>query len=223
MRIVFLCNFLNHHQLEFCQAMVKLTNNNFYFVATEEVPESFINFGYADMNNMYDFVVKLYKDKHFAISIIECADVLIIGTNSYMDFKSAKLKSIKAKIFIYSERYFKKDGLFNYIKYFLFAKKYLTPLSKNDNIKFLCASAYLIEDCNKWNHFNDVFYRWGYFPPFLKENDEKKLWLSKTSKTIIWCGRFIKYKHPEFAIDLLRRLLSIDNGYRLIMVGDGPL
>lgn len=222
-KFVFLCNFLNHHQLEFCESMVELTGNNFYFVATEKVPQSFLDFGYENMNEMYDFVIKMYDDREKAISVIENADVLIIGTNSYMDFKSPKLRNLKSDIFIYSERYFKENSILHKIKNFIFAKKYLLPLSKIPNLHFLCASAYLIEDCNKWVNFNDVFYRWGYFPPCVVEDDIQNVWANKKEKTILWCARFIELKHPEEAIDLIAKLVSIDSEYKLIMVGDGYL
>ena len=47
MKVTFFSNFLNHHQLPFCLAMCKLTDNNFTFVATEKIPQERLDMGYA--------------------------------------------------------------------------------------------------------------------------------------------------------------------------------
>ena len=37
MKIAFFSNFLNHHQLPFCQEMIKILNDDFIFIATEPI------------------------------------------------------------------------------------------------------------------------------------------------------------------------------------------
>ena len=44
--VVFFSNYLNHHQLSFCEELVKLTDNNFHFVAQKAISEKRIAFGY---------------------------------------------------------------------------------------------------------------------------------------------------------------------------------
>ena len=61
MRVALFSNFLNHHQLPFCEEMWKLTNGNFTFVATEEIPQERLQMGYADMNRAFPFVLRTYE------------------------------------------------------------------------------------------------------------------------------------------------------------------
>lgn len=81
MKIVFLSNFLNHHQLQLCHSFVELTQNNFYFVATEPTPKERLELGYYDMNEKYHFVIPAYKgndEYNKTKQIVISADVAII-------------------------------------------------------------------------------------------------------------------------------------------------
>ena len=83
MKIVFISNFLNHHQLPFCQYILKSKDIEFKFIATTPIPKSRLNFGYADMNKEYDFVVRPYEnalEKAKALTLSEEADVAIFGS-----------------------------------------------------------------------------------------------------------------------------------------------
>ena len=50
MKITFYSNFLNHHQLPFCQEMVRKLGEDFKFVATEKIPLERLQLGYEDIN-----------------------------------------------------------------------------------------------------------------------------------------------------------------------------
>ena len=39
MKITFVSNYLNHHQIPFCEKLIELTNNDFTFVAMEPMAE----------------------------------------------------------------------------------------------------------------------------------------------------------------------------------------
>lgn len=83
MKITFFSNFLNHHQLPLCMEFLKLTNNNFTFVATEPIPEDRLKLGYHDMNKKYDFVLTTYDDVSNEVKAMDLAlnsDVIIIGS-----------------------------------------------------------------------------------------------------------------------------------------------
>ena len=83
MKVTFFSNFLNHHQLPFCLAMCKLTDNNFTFVATEKIPRERLDMGYADMNSAYPFVLRAYESEvaeQEAMKLALESDVIITGS-----------------------------------------------------------------------------------------------------------------------------------------------
>ena len=60
MKVVFISNFMNHHQLPFSREMKKLIGDNYHFIATEPIEQERLDFGYEDMNHKYDFIVCTY-------------------------------------------------------------------------------------------------------------------------------------------------------------------
>ena len=64
--IVFISNFLNHHQVNICNELAK--KDEFYFIASEPVAKEQLNLGYDDMNNIILLFVcmnlKIIKNLH---------------------------------------------------------------------------------------------------------------------------------------------------------------
>ena len=142
MKITFFSNFLNHHQLPFCQEMVKILGNEFKFVATERIPVERVNLGYEDMNEKYNFVVCSYKNENEAFKLGIESDIVIIGSAPDKYIKQ-RLKQKKI-IFRYSERIFKNGFK---LKSFLSILLKRTVLERNKTY-LLCASAYSTYDYN---------------------------------------------------------------------------
>ena len=83
MKIAFISNYLNHHQLPFCIEMCKKTNNEFYFIATQTISKERLSLGYEDMNAKYPFVIETYKnnaEKQKALEYAKKCDIVIIGS-----------------------------------------------------------------------------------------------------------------------------------------------
>ena len=112
MKIVFISNYLNHHQLPFCEQLVCKNDIDFVFVATMRIPPFRLELGYEDLNNKYPFIVRAYENnasKVLAIKLATEADVTIIGTND-ISFVEKRLQENKLT-FKMSERLFKESGL----------------------------------------------------------------------------------------------------------------
>lgn len=219
MKITFYSNFLNHHQLPFCSEMVKLIGNNFKFVATEKIPVERINLGYKDMNSEYDFVVKSYENGELASELLRTSDVIIIGSAPNKYIRGA-LKN-KKLCFRYNERKFKDNRiLLNFINYvYILLSK--TILEKN--VYLLCASAFASRDFNIAGAYIGRCYKWGYFPRLVTYENFDYLLKQKEENSILWVGRFIDFKHPEFAIYLAKSLCEKKYDFKLTMIGVGPL
>lgn len=219
MKITFFSNFLNHHQLPFCQEMIKLHGDDFKFVATEEIPKERIKLGYEDMNNKYDFVIKSYENEKEAYGLADESDVVIIGS-APTKYITNRIKN-KKLTFRYSERIFKNYNSLKFIKSYIsiFLKK--TFVEKN--VYLLCASAFSTRDYNIAGAYINRCYKWGYFPKIKEYIDIQKIINNKIENSILWVGRFIDFKHPEIVIKLANELKNNKNKFKITMIGTGEL
>lgn len=215
MKLTLYSNFLNHHQLPFCKAMIELIGDGFTFVATEAIPSERIAMGYEDMNRKYPFVLRTYDGKteyDKAIQLCVESDVIILGSapNKFVDIRMMQNKLT----FKYAERFFRK-GLFHQLipttrkKIFDGYVKYTKNVESNFYV--LCSSAYTAYDlslCGMKNHT----LKWGYFPE-IKDQDLNYLMETKKKdvKKILCVGRLIDCKRTKDAIEIAKRLK--DNGY----------
>ncbi len=229
MKVTFFSNFLTHHQVPFCLEMQKRYGEGFKFVATVKIFEEKLKLGYKDLDGDYDFVVKAYENKENYKKAFDLAlesDIVIMGSTDSDIYLQERLKQDKL-IFRYRERIFK-DGM---LKTFLDSKKrndiYIKHIKyrKNKNLYMLCASAYGANDFTKLNLYKDKIYKWGYFPQNNKYDIDKLIEKKEQNEIleILWAGRFIEWKHPEYAIKIAKRLKEEDIKFHIKMLGNGYL
>lgn len=226
MKIVFVSNYFNHHQLAISQEFLKYSE--YYFIATEEFDVKRLNLGYKDMNSAYDFVVRAYESEEMykqAIELINSADVVIFGGLHQFKIVEERVKD-KKLTFAYSERLFKNKKLIRmlYPKTILYFKKNYVKY-KNNQFYLLCASAYSKSDYNWFGAFKDKCYKWGYFPKIESFDDTLDEVVESKNKEneILWCGRFIDWKHPEYAVECAKYLKSKNIKFHITMVGAGEM
>lgn len=225
MKVTFYSNFINHHQLPFCKEMIKL-GVDFTFVATEKIHEERIKLGYEDMNEKYPFILRTYESKENFDKAIELSldsDLVIIGSASEIFIKE-RLKKDKI-VFRYSERIFK-DGRWKIRRprTFLSLIKNHT-MYNNKKLYMLCASAYTAGDFKVVNAYKNKTFKWGYFPETI-EYDIDKLINRKNNNEVIeilWAGRFLDWKHPEYTIYLAEYLRDRGYKFKIKLLGNGPL
>lgn len=227
MTITFFSNFLNHHQLPFCLELIKLVGeDNFRFVACEAIHKERSLMGYEDMNSKYPFVVRAYESiENFneANQLAKLSDVVIIGAASDV-YVLKRIKEGKLT-FRYHERWFKSKPWFlsgprawiNFYKHHI--------RFKNKPLYMLAASAYAANDVYAIGAYKGKVYKWGYFtavPEKIEvEASELDFSTSEIIPHIMWCGRFLKWKHPELPVQLAARLKA--DGYKFVlnMYGSG--
>lgn len=222
MNIVMVSNYMNHHQIPFCDELFVLTNGEFKFIATNPVAEFRINLGYHNMDKERDYIIASYENEgsyNCAKKICEKADVLIIGNVS----KAFKVPLTKHKmVFYYSERLFKDikavcSNAGRFAKYFMKRLKY-------KNTYLLCASAYAAHDYRITGNFKKNALKWGYFPEAfdysMTDLIEKKR--NETVK-ILWVGRLIEWKHPELAVKTAKYLDEKKIDFEMEIIGEGEM
>ena len=228
MKITFFSNFLNIHQLPFCEEVIRhIGMENFHFVATKRIDADRVQMGFEDMNQTKSFVVRAYEGKEsmeIAKLLAFESDVAIIGSAPDV-FANLRLKEHKLT-FRYNERLFKKG----FIKLFdprIFSV-YYKQFSKyrNDNLYVLCASAYTKTDLKLLGFPQKKCFKWGYFPEMKQYRSFEELWKKKKGLkcqkvSILWVGRLIGWKHPEVAISVAKNLKKKGLSFTLTMIGDG--
>lgn len=225
MKVTFFSNFLNHHQLPFCVAMDKLTNHNFTFVATAQIPKERLQMGYADINEKYPFALTTYGDrekKKKALQLGKESDLVIIGAAPecyiWERVRSGKLT------FKYTERLHKKGLNLKTLPRAIIMGWYRHGQYQKYPVYLLCASAYTAADCAVFGNYIDRTYKWGYFPE-VKEHDLEALFEKKNHDrvSLLWCGRLIDWKHPEVAVLLAKRLKDAGYHFGLNIIGNGAM
>ena len=66
-------------------------------------------------------------------------------------------------------------------------------------------------------------YKWGYFPETRKYEDVDALIRSKDPKKILWCGRFLDWKHPDDMIFVAKALREDGYDFRMELIGTGEM
>lgn len=217
MTITFFSNYMNHHQLPFCNEMIKLIGDDFKFVATKKIDQDRLALGYEDMNKMYPFIIRSYENETLASDLALNSDVVIIGNAPDKFIKERKKKN--KLIFRYSERIFKRGfKLKSYISIF-----FKRALFEQTNTYLLCASAYACRDYNISGAYINKCFIWGYFPEVKKYKDINKILDKKDKNSLLWVGRFLDWKHPEVVIEIARKLKNDNFDFNINMIGIGDM
>ncbi len=223
MKIIFISNFYNHHQATLCENFYFLTDGNFVFIQTGQMNETRKKMGWG-ISNLPNFVKEISLNKKIDDEILKLicdADVIIIGGCKKFERQLPKKKIKNKLIFRYSERIYKNNSKFltlplRFIKYHWdngFSKK----------IYMLCASAYAAADYAKTFNFIGKTFKWGYFPEIEKKDVEELCKLKQNNRKIemLWVGRMLQLKHPEYAIYAAKHLKGKRREFHLTMIGDG--
>ncbi len=215
MKILFCSNYFTHHQKPLSDQLDVLTNHNYIFLGCKEMDVERRNLGW-DNDQIPSYVYNVRDAGRWVR--IQKSDVLIAGS-----FPEKLLRSyIQAGLFFrYSERPLKEGNiLLKYPLRFLRWHYYNPPWKK---IYLLCASAFTAVDYRKFGLFRNRCYKWGYFPSTRQYTDVDTPFASKSEITLLWCGRFLHWKHPDHAIMLADNLKKAGIPFILKLIGTGPM
>ena len=103
MDLIFISNYMNHHQLHFCDALCKKLNGDFIFLQTEELPPERKAMGWG--GDPLPSYVKNCQDFPDVSKQIQKADIVIMG-DAPEELIQARLLADRPT-FRYSERIYK--------------------------------------------------------------------------------------------------------------------
>lgn len=223
MEIVFYSNFINHHQKLLADCLSQLTEGHFTFVGTRPMPDSFRSSGYADYSGL-GYVLNAWQSEENraeARRLAVDADVALFGgwSTEYAVLRARRTDKLSFEI---SERWLKK-GLLNLLSPRLLENQWhYRTLWRRKPFYKLCASAFGAADQYRLHSYRDRCYKWGYFTR-VEPLDIASVPPAEGPLRMMWCSRFIDWKHPELPVLLAERLKSKGYDFVIDMYGSGGL
>ena len=225
-KLVFVSNIMNHYMKPLTEEFVKMYGDEYVFIAMIPFSGKGVSAGFRDMNQEL-FVLRSYESpeaEREARMLIDESECVIIG-GMPVSVVSNRLSQGKLT-FMQSERFFKgplwKDAV-RYVKYRRYSGGRVYAADPRAKFYLLCASGYAAYDYNMCGLFRDKAYRWAYFPEAKRYSDVDGLLSRKEKATILWAGRLIDWKHPDFAVKLAENLRSQGKDFRVKIVGSGDM
>ncbi len=224
MKVVFVSNYINHHQLPFCQEMDRLCGGQFLFVEQEEMADERKAMGWAGFEKPA-FVRHPSNEEEWEktrAEILSC-DVLMIGGDGIEAEIDSRLKAGKPVVRV-SERIYREGQWKRFSPRGLIRKYGQYVQYRNAPYYLLCAGGYTASDFSLIGAYPEKMYRWGYFPP-LRVYDDVLAMKSRDGSPVrlLFCARLIPLKHPEFAVRLAGTLSRESIPHEMTIIGDGPL
>ncbi len=221
MIITFFSYFMNHHQLPLCEELKK-NSDEFYFVATDSIPDDRLEMGYEDLNTSYDFVLRTYDEstsEERFLELLEESDIVIFG-NSPVKYVEYRMQFNKPT-FLYMERYFKKGTWRRFIPLIRRKIKRRVLNFKDKSLYTLCASGFASSDLNLMGYDENKCFKWGYFPEI--NVCKSDLHQGNDPVRILWTGRLIDWKHPDDALRVVQKLYEQGLDFTLDFIGIGKM
>ncbi|MCL2051044.1 MAG: glycosyltransferase family 4 protein [Lachnospiraceae bacterium] len=224
MTITFISNYINHHQLPFCDALSCLLGDGFCFVQTEAMEEERLKMGWSNTGEKRTYVRQFAQEEEQILALINDSDIVLAGWFEEIKIENAVQARIKNNkiVFRSSERIYR-SGRWKFISPRGLIRKFKEHTRhRNKNYYLLCAGAYVADDFRLVLAYPGKKYRWGYFPKTVSYGEE--LWRQKNNAKavkICWAGRFIPLKHPEYMIRLASDLKKRSHSFMINMIGAG--
>lgn len=225
MKVIFVSNYINHHQIPFCNAMNRLLQGEFIFIQTEPMEEERVQMGWHEAERP-EYVRCYYEEEAFCRQLILESDVVLFGGTDEESYIVDRLKAGKPVIRI-SERLYK-TGQWKAVSPRGLKKKYQDHTRyRNAPVYLLCAGAYVPSDFHIVRAYPGKMFRWGYFPETKHYHVESLLngkgYGEARIPYLLWAARMIDWKHPELALETAGYLREKGLDFHMDLIGDGEL
>lgn len=229
-KIVFLSNYLNHHQIPFCNAMNELMKGSFVFVQTEAMAEERVRMGWNEQVSQ-PYLKRYYEEPEECQRLIEEAQVLLFGGCDDEGYVEKRLEAGKPIVRI-SERLYK-TGQWKAVSPRGLKKKYHDHTRyRKAPVYLLCAGAYVASDFHIVRAYPGKMYCWGYFPETRHYDVDKlleekgRVWEAASGKKVpylLWAARMIDWKHPELPMETAAYLKDRGLEFHMDIIGGGDM
>ncbi|MDE7479503.1 MAG: glycosyltransferase [Lachnospiraceae bacterium] len=229
MKLTILSNYINHHQIPMSNELYQRLGEDFAFIQTSRMEEDRVKMGWGDEISSIPYLKLYYEEQESCAKLVMDSDVVVFG--GVEDERYIKPRLNAGKIVIRASERLYREGQWKSISPRGRKKKYEDHTQYADApVYLLCHGAYVASDFNIVHAYPDKKYVWGYFPA-VNTYDLDKLFFQKRhfdqsgkpEVRILWAGRFLKLKHPEYAIKAAKYLEQQRISFHLDMVGGGEL
>ena len=229
MTITFVSNYINHHQIPFSDACYQKLGEGYCFVQTEPMEEERLAMGWG-RNGRPSYVRCLYEEEEVCRKRMLESDITIFGWISREDLLDVtdmiekREKSGKLSLRL-SERLYR-EGQWRAVSPRGLLKKYKDHTRfRNKQVCLLCAGAYVASDFHIVKAYPGKMLKFGYFPETVHYTEEEFRSLKERDGKvhIVWAGRFMPLKHPEFAVRIGEELEKAGESFHIHMAGSGEL
>lgn len=228
MQVTFVSNYINHHQVPFCEAMYQRLGGDYHFIQTQPMEEERIRMGWGENLDALPYLLLYYEKEAECRRLIAESDVVLFGGVEDESFIAGRLQAGGLTVRL-SERIYK-DGQWKAVSPRGLIKKYQDHTRyRKKNVYLLCCGGYVASDFHLVRAYPDKMFKWGYFPKLVEYDIEKLLEKKRMRRkaegkiSLLWAGRFIDWKHPEHAIEAAAGLKQEGYDFSLTMVGGGEL
>lgn len=228
MVVTFVSNYINHHQIPFCNAMYEQLSGGFYFVQTQPMEEERVQMGWGQELEKLPYLKLFYEQPEECKRLIAESDVVLFGGVEDESYIADRLRAGKIVVRL-SERIYK-SGQWKAISPRGLIRKFKDHTKyRKSNVYLLCCGGYVASDFHIVRAYPGKMFKWGYFPK-TNSYDIETLLATKKDRykqdgklALLWAGRFIEWKHPEMALKAAGYLKSKGYQFTLTMVGGGDM
>lgn len=224
MTFVFVSNYINHHQIPLCEALYRKLGTDYTFIQTMPMEQERVAMGWGVDVHSLPYVQCLYEEEYDCLKKIAESDVVMFGWTGREDLAAVRLQSGKVTLRV-SERVYR-EGQWKAVSPRGLMAKYREHIRyRKQNVCMLCAGAYAASDFHLIGAYPGKLFRWGYFTALRTYDEDKFEHMKPDDGTlhIVWAGRFIPLKNPEYMVRLARTLQDKGCRFRIHMLGDGEM
>lgn len=223
MKITTVSNYINHHQIPLSNQLYLRLGEDYRFIQTEPMEEERVRMGWGKELGECPYLRCFYEKEKECRELIAESDIVIFGGVEEESYIEERLAA--GKIVIRSSERLYKDGQWKAVSPRGLVKKYHDHTRyRKSPVYLLCDGGYVASDYHIVRAYPGKMFRWGYFPKQM-DYDIEKLLQEKEKKIpeILWTGRFVPFKQPEYVVKLAERLKKEGSKAHITMIGGGEL
>ncbi len=226
MQFTFVSNYINHHQIPLSNVLYQRLGAAYHFIQTERMEQERAEMGWGVERSKLPYLKCWYEEPEVCRSLVRESDIVVFGGVEDERYIAERLDAGRPVI-RYSERLYR-EGQWKAVSPRGLLKKYKDHTRyRNKNVYLLCAGAYVASDFHLVRAYPGKMFKWGYFTEAV-HYDVDRLLAAKPGAAggpveILFAGRFLPLKHPEYAVMLANRLYEKRVPFHLTMVGGGTL
>lgn len=221
MKITFVSNYINHHQIPLAEVLYRETGGEYRFIQTSPMEADRVAQGWADDFASLPYLMIYDEKPEECKALIENSDIVMFGGCEDESFIASRLQNGKI-VLRYTERLYR-EGQWKAISPRGLIKKYHdhTRHSK-DPVYLLCAGGYVPDDFEIIKAYRGKRFKWGYFTEFEElSRTELASYKEGNEIRILWAGRFLELKHSMDVLEALLRLKQKGIAFQMHFVGGG--